>query len=67
MVPLADVPEGVYVSRHVDVQLTTPQARALRCVLEGLMNHGARLANGRRVTTSADAVRFLLDLITEKS
>jgi hypothetical protein len=55
------VPANCYVSRHVDCQLSHAQARTLRELVEGLMDAQARLANGRRVTTSADAVRYLLD------
>lgn len=62
-VPLGEIPAGVYVSKHVEAQLDGPQAATLRRVLAGLDRDGARLANGRRVTSSADAVRWLLENI----
>lgn len=59
--PLGEVPPGVFVSRHVEVQLSREQARAMRRLYEGLMNTNARLASGRRVKSPADAVRFILE------
>lgn len=60
-VPLAEYPEGVYLTKHVDVQLDEPQARQLRRLIEGLDVAGERLASGRRITTGPDAVRWLLE------
>jgi hypothetical protein len=63
--PVGAIPEGVFVSRHVDVQLKGAQARAMRRLFEGLLDQGAKLANGRRVASPADAVRYVLERIVE--
>lgn len=60
-VPLGTIPEGVYITRHVEVQLDHSQACTLRRLVEGLDASGARLANGKRVTAAADVVRWLLE------
>jgi hypothetical protein len=75
--PLAETPEprkiavpvartdldNCYVSRHVELRMSPPQARTLRCVLLGLDAAGERLLNGRRVASAADALRWLLERI----
>jgi len=61
--PLGPIAEKIHISRHVDTQLSHAQARAMRSLIEGLRDSNAKLANGRRVTTSADVVRFILDQI----
>jgi hypothetical protein len=50
-----------YSQRHLDMQLTEPQALALRGILDALDSAGARLANGRRVINAPDAIRWLLE------
>lgn len=50
-----------YARRHIDCQLSAPQAETLGRLLCGLDQAGARLQSGRRVTTAADAVRWLLE------
>ena len=51
-----------YVDRHVDAQLKDVRQRAaLRRLRNALDASGARLANGKRCTTSADCVRWLLE------
>lgn len=62
-VPLADVPDPHYRQRHVNLQLSAAEADAMKRLLAGLDMQGERLANGRRVQTSADAVRWLLEKI----
>lgn len=59
--PLGEIPAEAFFSRHVDVQLSIAQARMMRRLAEGLQNQNARLENGRRVTSSADAVRYVLE------
>ena len=62
--PLGTVPPRCYVSRHCDSgNLSNAQAITLRRLLEGLQETNARLANGRRVQTSPDVLRYLLDTI----
>ena len=50
-----------YARRHIDCQLSGAQAETLGRLLCGLDHAGARLHSGRRVTTAADAVRWLLE------
>jgi len=52
-----------YISTHVDAQLSHQQGLALRRLHLGLDAAGARLANGRRVATPPDAVRWLLEQV----
>lgn len=63
LLPLGKASPGAYVKRHTDVQLSLAQAQTMKCLLEGLQDKGARLANERRVTTYADCVRYLLEQI----
>lgn len=64
--PLGVVPCG-YVSRHVDARLDRRQGAALRRLQDGLDRAGRRLANGKRVISTADAVRWLLEQIDPKA
>jgi len=51
-----------YVDRHVEAQLKDVRQRAaLRRLRNALDRVGARLANGQRVASSADCVRWLLE------
>ena len=52
-----------YISTHVDAQLSHQQGLALRRLHLGLDAAGARLANGRRVATPPDAVRWMLEQV----
>ena len=62
--PLGTIPPRCYVSRHCDAgSLTNAQATAMRQLLEGLQDTNAKLASGRRVTSSADVVRYLLEQV----
>jgi hypothetical protein len=63
--PLGPPARG-YLNQHVDVQLTPPQATALKSLLAGLDHTGLRLGTGRRPATGADAIRWLLDQIARK-
>lgn len=64
--PLVPIDEGAYRKTHVDLQLSGRQALGLRALFEGLDRAGARLENGRRVSTPTDAVRFLLEQAAKK-
>ena len=55
------VPEGTKLPRHVEVKLEPKEGAALGAVLKGLDETGARLKNGRRVYTTADAMRWILE------
>jgi len=54
-----------YVQTHVDLQLRGPRYRAHRIALVRLRNAldavGARLANGGRVQSNADVIRYMLE------
>jgi hypothetical protein len=60
-VPLGEPREGVYLSPHLDMRLSDPQARRLHEIREGLIGSSARLCNGRPVVSTADAVRWMLE------
>jgi len=59
--PLAPPNLAAYRQRHLDVQLSGPQAVAVRRLYDTLDAAGSRLANGKRVASSVDAVRWLLE------
>ncbi len=60
--PVIEPPSHLNMPRHIDVNgLTAAQARAWRQLFLGLEKSGSRLSNGRRVTTSPDAIRWLLE------
>jgi len=48
---------------HVDAQLERRQAKALNRITRALDDRGDRLANGRRVQSRADAVRWILEQV----
>lgn len=48
---------------HIEVQLSTTQAKAMRAVEEGMFFCPPKLIIGRRVRSSADVIRFLLEQI----
>lgn len=64
-VPLGPLPEKGYRPRHVEVNLQreVPQQEALYRLRVGLNNADTRTANGRHVTSNADALRWLLERI----
>lgn len=62
-VPLGEIPPAVYITRHVEVNLDHLQSCTLRRVFEGLDSSGARLVNGKRVASSSDVVRWLLEQV----
>jgi hypothetical protein len=68
-VPMAEVRGGrYYLSRHIDVPLqTVGQCVAVRRLFLGLDASGARLENGRRTTSHADAIRWLLEKVEQAS
>lgn len=50
-----------YMTDRLDLRLIGHQKFALRRLLDGLDAAGARLANGRRVTSPPDVIRYLLE------
>ncbi len=58
----------LHLSRHVEIgRLTHDQKLALRRLQRGLDQSGARLANGKRIGSNADAVRWLLEQVAKES
>lgn len=66
-IPTAEPPKGGYISQHCDVQLDRDQARTLRRIVEGLDRQQATTKNGKRVLKPADAVRWMLENLTDTS
>jgi len=66
-IPTADYGPNDNVARHVDIQLDTHQAKALKRAFVGLDHSGARLANGRRIASNADVVRYVLEQLEMRS
>ena len=64
--PLGSVDPVAYASDHIDGRLDPLQASGLRHLYNGLDAAGKRLRNGRRVLTSIDAVRWLLEELARK-
>ena len=62
-VPLFDGPLTGYVSRHADARLHHSQARTMRRLWLALDERGERLANGKRIHSQADALRWLLERV----
>lgn len=54
-----------YLSRHVEARLDVPQAESLKGLLAGLRDARAELANGREVLTAAEAVKWLLEKLSD--
>lgn len=67
--PLAELSGDGYFANpdqgHVQAQLDRHQALTLNRLLKGLDDTGARLANTKRVGSRADAVRWLLEQLSE--
>ena len=62
--PIGDVTEHEYLSRHVEARFqTVGQQVAMRRIWRGLQSQGAKLGNGRPVTRSGDAVKWILEQI----
>jgi hypothetical protein len=64
--PLSEAGTG-YVSQHVEVrfgQNESRQAETLKRLVDGLRDTREKLANGRDVKTTADAVRWLLEKLS---
>lgn len=66
-VPLRHNPVPRYMARHVEVQLDSDHAATLAQLLEALDHAGERLKSGRRVASSADGLRWLLEQIAAGS
>lgn len=68
--PTAEPPASSYISRedgHIDVNLRGAALPYFRRVHEGLVESGARLANGRPVASKGDVVQYVFERIAELS
>jgi hypothetical protein len=63
MVEVPFVSSAKYAQREVHSRLDVPQAATLRAIFEGLEQRHAKLANGQRVATPQDALRWLLEAV----
>ncbi len=62
-VPLGPLDQG-YLSRHVEARFTSEiQRQAMRRLTNGLQQAGEKLADGKPVTSHADAVKWLLEQV----
>lgn len=52
---------GGHVGRHVGTRLTPVQARGMKRLRDSLVARGVVLSNGRAVTNSASAIRWVLE------
>lgn len=60
-----EIPEATW-RLHIDVKLSPSQSNALRRVAMGLDAERATLSNGRRVVSTTDAIRYVLEQIDEQ-
>ena len=61
--PMAEPDEASYIARQsgwLQVRLDQDEAAAFRRFHAGLIRHGAKMPNGKPVTSKADAVRWLM-------
>ncbi len=63
---MSDAPIVGYVTRHIDITLTADQADGLWRLMHGLDEARAMLKNGRRVVTPPDAMRWLLERLSDE-
>ena len=64
--PVGALVEGDYRPRHVSIILFGEQQSAMKRLFRGMDETGSRLKNGRRVSSNADAIRYLLEQVGEK-
>ena len=62
-IPIDEAQPPGHVSNHADCKLDRNQATTLRRIQNELDRSGAKLANGRRVVTGPDALRWILEQI----
>lgn len=64
-VPLLEVADNGYISRHVEINNLPPKhAATLKALTRALHEQHAKTAAGRHVDTPTDAIRWLLDQIS---
>jgi hypothetical protein len=62
---LVPCPRG-HIQRAIDIDLSHDQGAAARRLLDTLAERGVKLHNGRRVTSSPDAIRWLLEQLDQQ-
>ena len=62
--PMGEIGSG-YVSDHVEARLGPQQAKSMKSLVAGLIDVREKLENGREVRTSADAVRWMLEKLSD--
>lgn len=64
-VPLLEIADNGYISRHVEINNLPPKhAATLKALTRALHEQHAKTAAGRHVDTPTDAIRWLLDQIS---
>lgn len=62
--PLGEMGNG-YLSRHVEARLDRTQAESMKKLTAGLRDTREQTRNGREVRTAADAVKWMLEKLTD--
>lgn len=62
--PIGELGPG-YVSRYVEARFDERQSNALKGLVSGLRDSREMMANGREVKTNADAIKWLLEKLSE--
>ena len=63
--PIVDLNPEHYQARHVEVQLDGRQRASLSRLRAGLESGHLKLANGKPVWSNADAVRWLIEQVSD--
>lgn len=65
-IPMREMPDDHYRSRYINIPgLTADQANAAKALFEGLHFQQARLSSGRYVKNVPDAIRYLLERMSD--
>ena len=59
-------PKG-YATRHVELQMTLRQARAIRRYRDGLVDDHVTLDTGKPISSAADVFRFFADVVASRA
>jgi len=60
---IEEVPQNIYITRHVDLFLTHKDSETLHKIFAGAQQSAAKLDHGGLINTVADAVRFLIQSV----
>jgi hypothetical protein len=60
-VPIVEVDERAYVSRHLEVRITPEQGKNLKIMLAGCVHKRLELKNGKPIKRAPDVIRHLLE------